>query len=144
MKEFKLENSTKIETGFSTPENYFEDFSAKLMLKIPQNDTAEAKVIPFFKRRKTSIMLVAALLVIGLMIPIAFNQTKKIATTELDDTTLENYLSYQSNMSQYDLINSLESEDLQNIETENTTSLEQETIEDLLVDNGNLEHYIIE
>ena len=36
MKEFKLENSTKIETGFKTPDNYFENFSEKVMQKLPK------------------------------------------------------------------------------------------------------------
>lgn len=145
MKEFNIENSPKITTGFSTPENYFEDFSARMMQQLPQIELPESKVIPLYRRRSTIISLVAAIFVIALMIPI-FNQTNEVSKTELDSTTLENYLSYQSDMSQYDLINSLESEDLENINTNtsNTTTLEDQTMEDMLVDNDNLEHYIIE
>lgn len=138
MKEFKLENSTKIETGFKTPDHYFEKFSAELLLKLPHN---EPKVIPFFKRRNTIFMLVAALFVIALMIPI-LNTTQVNTISELDESTLENYLSYQTNVNQYDLINVLDAKDIDKIDV--PVTLEEKTIEDILVDNANLEHFIIE
>tara|TARA_R110000868_G_scaffold68390_3_gene202218 strand:- start:2663 stop:3079 length:417 start_codon:yes stop_codon:yes gene_type:complete len=138
MKEFKLENSTKIETGFKTPDHYFEKFSDELLLKLPHN---EPKVIPFFKRRNTIFMLVAAVFVIALMIPI-INTTQVNTITELDETTLENYLSYQTNVNQYDLINVLDADDIDKIDA--PVALEEKTIEDILVDNANLEHFIIE
>lgn len=138
MKEFKLENSTKIETGFKTPDHYFEKFSAELLLKLPHN---EPKVIPFFKRRNTIFMLVAALFVIALTIPI-INTTQVNTISELDESTLENYLSYQTNVNQYDLINVLDAKDIDKIDV--PVTLEEKTIEDILVDNANLEHFIIE
>lgn len=138
MKEFKLENSTKIETGFKTPDNYFENFSDKLLLKLPHN---EPKVIPFFKRRNSIIMLVAAVFIIALTIPI-LNTAHVNTISELDETTLENYLSYQTNVNQYDLINVLDAKDIDKIDA--PVALEEKTIEDILVDNANLEHFIIE
>lgn len=138
MKEFKLENSAKIETGFKTPDNYFENFSDKLLLELPHN---EPKVIPFFKRRNSFLMLVAAVFIITLMIPI-LNTTQVNTVSELDETTLENYLSYQTNVNQYDLINVLDADDINKIDT--PVILEEKTIEDILVDNANLEHFIIE
>ena len=46
MKEFKLDNNPKISPGFSVPENYFENFSSKLLqeekspvIKIPVINT---------------------------------------------------------------------------------------------------------
>jgi hypothetical protein len=137
MKEFKLENTTKIKTGFITPENYFENFSESFMHKLSEN---ENKVIPLFKKRKLVIMTVAALLVIALMIPLLNSHSK--TATPLDSVTIENYLSYQSNMNQFDLINALEPEDIEKMNT--TIALEDETIEDILTSNANLEHFIIE
>ena len=138
MKEFKLENSTKIETGFKTPDHYFEKLSDELLLKLSDS---KPKVIPFFKRRNTIFMLVAALFVIALMIPI-INTTQVNTISELDETTLENYLSYQTNVNQYDLINILDAKDIDEIDA--PVALEEKTIEDILVDNANLEHFIIE
>jgi hypothetical protein len=137
MKAFKLENEPKIESGFKTPEHYFENFSAKVLQQLPKE---EPKVISLFQKRKIVMMMAAAILVIALMIPIVNTYTTK--TKELDSTTLENYLTYQSNMNQYDLINELDSEDINKINT--TVVLEDETIEDLLSVNSNAENLIIE
>ena len=67
MKTFKLQNEPKIETGFKTPDHYFENFSIKIMEQLPKN---EPKVISIFQKRKTLIMMAAAVLVLALMIPI--------------------------------------------------------------------------
>ncbi|MNE06009.1 hypothetical protein D3C80_985840 [compost metagenome] len=61
---------------------------------------------------------------------------------ELDEATLENYLTYQSSMNQYDLITELEPEDINKIET--VFPLEDETIEDILTTNSDMEHLILE
>ena len=137
MKAFKLENEPKIEPGFKAPDHYFENFSAKVLQQLPKE---EPKVISLFQKRKILIMMVAAILVIALMIPIVNTYTTK--TKELDSTTIENYLTYQSNMNQYDLISELDSEDINKIKT--SVVLEDETIEDLLSVNSNAENLIIE
>jgi hypothetical protein len=56
-------------------------------------------------------------------------------------TTLENYLSNQTNINQYDLINGLEPDE---IDIVYNSSLEDGIIEDILVGNGSLENLIIE
>jgi len=66
MKAFKLVNEPKIETGFKTPDDYFENFSVKMMEQLP---ASEPKVIYIFQKRKNIILMVAAVLVIALMIP---------------------------------------------------------------------------
>ncbi len=137
MKTFKLENEPKIETGFKTPDHYFENFSIKMMEQLPKN---EPKVISIFQKRKTLIIVAAAILVLALMIPIL--SPSSTDTKELDATALENYITYQSNVNQYDLISILESEDINNIKT--GIVLEDETIEDHLSVNSNLENLILE
>jgi hypothetical protein len=137
MKAFKLENEPKIESGFKTPDHYFEHLSARIIQQLPKE---EPKVISFFQRRKTTIMLVAAVLILALMIPIL--NTFSIKSTELDTVTLENYLSSPANINQYDLINGLESEDINQMK--NSLALEDETIENILSANSNTEHLIIE
>ncbi|MFV5695880.1 hypothetical protein ACM55G_10630 [Flavobacterium sp. LB3P122] len=137
MKAFKLENNTKIESGFKTPDHYFENFSTKVLQQLPKEDS---KVISLFQKRKIIMMMAAAILVIALMIPIINTYTTK--TKELDSKTLENYLTYQSNMNQYDLISELDFEDINKIET--TVALEDKTVEDLLSINSNVENLMIE
>jgi hypothetical protein len=137
MKTFKLENEPKIQTGFKIPENYFDDLSIKIMEQLP---ASEPKVISIFKKRKNLILMAAAILILALMIPILNNlsTTKK----ELDSTTLENYITYQSNVNQYDLITVLETEDITNMNT--SIVLEDQAVEDVLSTNSNLENLILE
>ncbi|WP_431242472.1 hypothetical protein ACQ9BO_21945 [Flavobacterium sp. P21] len=74
------------------------------------------------------------------MIPIVnnYNDTSK----ELDEATLETYLSYQSNLNQYDLIQNLDTKDIQKLNK--NVAIEDETLEDILASNPNIEHLISE
>ncbi|RXM43646.1 hypothetical protein [Flavobacterium sp. YO64] len=137
MKAFKLENEPKISSGFKTPENYFDTISAKVLQQINEE---EVKVIPIYKRKKTITLIAAAVVGIALMIPIInnYNATSK----ELDEATLETYLSYQSNLNQYDLIRELDTKDIEKLNK--NVALEQETLEDILSSNPNIENLISE
>jgi cell division protein FtsL len=139
MKEFKLDNEIKIESGFKTPEHYFENFSEKLMHQLPET---EPKVISLFQKNKKIIMLAAAVLILALFVPIFYTKTLTAKSNEIDTTTLENYLSYQSNINQYELINGLESDEIDNMNT--AVALEDGTIEDILAGSANLELLINE
>ncbi|MFH6934856.1 hypothetical protein [Flavobacterium sp. YO12] len=137
MKAFKLENEPKISSGFKTPENYFDTLSAKVLQQINEE---EVKVIPIYKRKKTITLIAAAVVGIALMIPVInnYNATSK----ELDEATLETYLSYQSNLNQYDLIRELDTKDIEKLNK--NVALEQETLEDILSSNPNIENLISE
>lgn len=136
MKAFKLENEPKMKTGFKTPDHYFDDFSVKVLQQINER---ELKVIPIYKRKKVITMLAAAVVVIALMIPIVNNYNK---SRELDEAALETYLSYESNLNQYDLIRELDTKDIEAINK--NVVLEQETLEDVLSSNPNIESLISE
>ncbi|KAF2509474.1 hypothetical protein EYY60_13950 [Flavobacterium zhairuonense] len=139
MKAFKLENEPKIKSGFKTPEHYFDDLSAKVLQQINEKEV-EVKVIPFYKRKNVISIAAAAVIVFALMIPIInnYNDTSK----ELDEATLETYLSYQSNLNQYDLIQNLDTKDIQKLNK--NVAIEDETLEDILASNPNIEHLISE
>ncbi|WP_264553979.1 hypothetical protein [Flavobacterium sp. N2038] len=138
MKAFKLENEPKIKSGFNTPEHYFDDFSVKVLQQL--ENEKEVKVIPFYKRKNVLSMAAAAVVFIALMIPIVnnYNATSK----DLDEATLETYLSYQSNLNQYDLIQNLDTKDIQKLNK--NVAIEDETLEDILATNPNIEHLISE
>lgn len=137
MKDFKLDREPKISNGFKIPESYFDDFQRRIMQNLPVQGS---KVIPLFARRRTWMMTAVAVLVFALMVPIYNNFYKN--TDEIDAVSMENYLAYQSNISQYDLINMLDSEDIQSLDVD--LALEDKTIEDILTNNTNLENYIYE
>ncbi|MBX9887919.1 MAG: hypothetical protein K2Y30_08310 [Flavobacteriaceae bacterium] len=142
MKEFKLDNSPKIQSGFKAPDDYFETFAQNLMQKLPQEET---KVVSISQRRNIVTLLVAAVVAIALIIPII--NTPAPLSKEIDGVTLENYLSYQSNINQFDLIDALDEDDINSIKTNvalDDNSLGNNTIEDILVTNGNLEQLLLE
>ena len=136
MKTFKLENEPKIKSGFKTPENYFDDFSEKVLQQLNEK---EVKVIPFYKRKKVLSFTAAAMIGFALMIPIVNNY--RANSNELDEATLETYLSH-SNISQYDLIQNLDDSDIEKLG--NDVTLEDETLEDILATSSNIEHLITE
>ncbi|MET0944791.1 MAG: hypothetical protein ABWY22_05255 [Flavobacterium sp.] len=138
MKAFKLESEPKIQSGFKTPDHYFDTLSAKVLQQI--NDEKEVKVIPIYKRKKVLSLVAAAAVVATLMIPVVnnYNATSK----ELDEATLETYLSYQSNLNQYDLMKELDTKDIDKLNK--GVALEQETLEDILSSNPNIENLISE
>ena len=136
MKTFKLENEPKIKTGFTSPENYFEDFSAKMMQQLPRK---EPNIISFFAKRKTWIYAAAAIVVLALTIPI-YNYFYS-NSTEMDDVTLENYIAYHSTVSDEDLVNLLDEKDIQKISID--LDIEDKAIENELSGNNNLEQYIL-
>ena len=136
MKTFKIENEPKIKTGFTVPENYFEDFSEKMMQRLPAK---ESKVISLFARRKTWMYAAAGILVVGLTIPVytLFN----VHSPEIDDTTLENYIAYHSTVSDADLVNLLDEKDIEKMSVD--YNIEDKTIENELSVNRNLEQYLL-
>jgi hypothetical protein len=137
MKKFNLENIPKTTSGFIVPDNYFEDFSNKVLSQLPDETN---RVIPLYKQKSKLLMAVAAILIIGLFIPI-FNQLSKPAE-ELDLTTLENHLSYQTNINQYDLISELDEDDLNKLGA--TIQIKDDIIEEHLSTDSDLERLLSE
>lgn len=137
MKNFNLENGPKITSGFIVPDQYFEEFSKKMLSQLPEEKN---RVITLHKQKRKLLFAVAAILVIGLFIPI-FNQLSK-PSDELDESTLENHISYQTNINQYDLISDLDNEDLTSLGT--AIQLKDDIIEDHLTTNSNLEKLLSE
>lgn len=135
MSNFKLDNEPKINPGFKIPEHYFDDFSAKVMQKIPHN---EPKVISLFNKRKNWFFSVAAILVIALTIP--FVSKYNTESTLLDQDSIENYLTYHAEISDDDLVGLLNEADIRKMKSE--YPIEDKAIEDLLSANSNLEEYI--
>ena len=137
MKEFKLDNEPKTTSGFTTPDGYFDTFSEKLLAQLPKQ---EPNVISIFHSRKTWYFAVAAILILMLSIPL---YTKYVTNTEeIDSATLENYIACQSTISEDEIVNLLEQEDLDKMKLE--FNVDDKDIEDALNSNSNLEQYIID
>lgn len=137
MKSFNLENHPKIKPGFVMPENYFEQFSENLSATI---SAEEKPVISIFANNKKWFLAVAAVLVLGIMIP--FLNKSDSGNNNLDSASLENYLAYQTTISPDELVSAMSSEDFEAIETD--LNLDDVTIENTLAESNYLENYITE
>ncbi len=137
MKDFKLDDHPKINSGFTTPEDYFDHLSDQIVKRLPSH---EPKVISLFRRRKLWISTAAAVLVLALCVPIY--KTMNPINEEIDLASMEHYISYQSNISQYDLVNLLDDKDVESIDLD--IEIEDNTIEEILTTNSNFENYIID
>jgi len=136
MKTLKLDTEPKINTGFIVPENYFEDFSAKMMQQLPKKET---KIISIFGRKKNWMYAAAAILILALSLPIYTNFFSH--SSEIDEATLENYISYHSTVSDTDLLNLLDEQDIQKMSVD--MDIEDITIENELSQSNNLEQYLL-
>ena len=135
MKEFKLDNEAKITSGFITPDGYFDTLSDKILAQLPKQDS---KVISLFSYRKTWLYALAAILILMLSIPLFTKYSNN--TEEIDNTTLENYLAYQATISEEEILNLLEQEDLDKMKIE--FKIQDKELEDAIHSNINLEHYL--
>ena len=136
MKTFKLENEPKIKSGFIIPESYFDHFSETVMQQLP---IEEPKVISLFLRRKSWLFVAAAIVGLGLIIPI-YNDFSN-HSSEIDEIILENYIANKSDISDTDLASLLDEEDIQKMSID--LDIEDKSIENELSINSNLEQYII-
>jgi len=109
MNEFKINKENKITSGFTTPEGYFDDFSIDTNNRIilPKS---RIKVISINKKRW--VTSVAAVLIIVLSITFF---TKMEVSNSDDNVLMENYITNNSEISQYDLITLLDNKDIENL-----------------------------
>ena len=144
MKNFDIENNEKISTGFKTPEHYFEQFEDKMMQEISAKNPSknEVKAVSLFYRKQVWISSIAALFLLAIAIPVYFNMAKE---SNLDTTTIENYLAEQQSVGTTELTKHLTDEDISELENALTNdNVTDETIENYLSESANLDYLINE
>jgi hypothetical protein len=137
MNKFSLENHPKIKSGFNAPEGYFENLASDVLEKINDTPPKKGRVVTL----RSFGIAVAAILVLALSIPFFLNNDPFSEET-IDTNTLENYLAYQSGVSAYDLIHLMEVSELDAMQVD--LALEDESVENILTNNPNLENYLID
>jgi hypothetical protein len=136
MKTFKIDTEPKIATGFITPENYFENFSSKVLLEINKEET---KIVSLYSKRKIWFYAVAAVFVLGLTIPMYDYLENPLS--KIDNISLENYIVYTSSISDDDFAYLLDDSDLENMNI--TLNIEDKIIENELTNSTDLEQYLL-
>ena len=136
MNEFKLNKKPKLTAGFRTPDAYFEAVSDKIF----ETATRKTNPISVFRMSTKWKMAVAAILVIGVFVPVYMTLTKD--TLEVEAPTIENYIVNNTNINQFDLISELESEEIENINV--NLNIDGENMDAILTSNSKIENLITE
>ena len=125
MKNFNLENEPKIETGFTIPENYFNDFSEKVMQQLPSE---KPKLISLYQSNKNWFLSAAAILIVSFTIPTYYLvQNNK---NEVNASELESYILDHSTVSQDDIVDLLDENDLKEMNVDyNLEDISSEAID---------------
>lgn len=140
MKPFDLENKNELKSGFKVPDNYFEQFEAKMMAQIPVEK--ETKVVSLFYRKQVWISAIAAVFLLAIAIPVYFNMASE---SNLDASTIENYLVQQQNVGITELSKHLTDEDITALEKNlSLNESNSDAVEDYLSESENLDYYINE
>jgi hypothetical protein len=137
MNHFNLDNESKITSGFKAPDGYFDTFPDKVLVRLPKQ---EAKVISIFSNTKTWYFAAAAVLILLLSVPL-YNQYVTNQET-VDATVLEDYLAYNTTVSEDEIVSLLDKEDLEKMKVD--FNLQDKDIEEALESNSNLEQYILD
>ena len=136
MNEFKINNENKITSGFTTPVGYFDGFSIEKNNRIilPKS---RVKVISINSKRW--VTSVAAVLIIALSITFF---TKMEVSNSDDNVLMENYITNNSEISQYDLITLLDNKDIENLSVE--LNLNDPKMDEEFDNTNEIEFYLTE
>lgn len=139
MKNFKLDNEPKIKSGFKAPDDYFSNLTDTVLQKLPQQET---KVVPLYRKKPVWLSAAAVFIIlIGVSLFLKLNTT----TVQPDAATIENYLVYQSSISEYDLYQKLDATDIQELEQSMVVNnMSYEAIEDYISTQSNYDIYLTE
>jgi hypothetical protein len=137
MKPFELNNQPKISTGFTVPENYFDDFSKKIQTRILEEKPSQ-KI--FFLQAKNWAYAAAAVLVIGISIPFFNNETNTVKTPDM--VAIENYISNEATISEDEMISFLDISDIKKMSLE--SNIEIKDMEEELLITNDLEQNLID
>lgn len=134
MNDFNWDSEKKTNSGFKTPDGYFDAFPQKLMQQLP---AAEPKVISIWERNKKWIYGAVAVIALSVSIPVAdYLRSDTVA----NPAEMEQYLSLHSTITDDDLIELISREAAENAPTEAT--IDNAAVEDALINNAYLEDYI--
>jgi hypothetical protein len=136
MNEFKINNENKITSGFRIPEEYFDEFTVELNNKI-NLPKAKLKVISINTKRW--ITSVAAVLIGALSVTV---YSKIIVSNSDENVLMENYITNNSEISQYDLITLLDKKDIENLSAE--LNLNDTKIDEEFTNVNEIEYYLTE
>ncbi len=134
MKQLQNTDAKKV---FKVPEDYFMNLEQRVFDKL-ENAPIEPKTIPLKRNKFFWIAAASIVALIAMTFVFKFENSTKIETE-----SLENYLEYNQSYSfSNDIINSLNDDDIQDIE--NTININQTQIDHYVLTHIDIEYYLNE
>lgn len=133
---FSLDSSPKIETGFKVCDDYFDQLQTSLYQKVQKNDV---QVVTLHQNKKW-YFAVAAIVILSISISVYYQINYK--TLHQDD--VEEYLHYQSSISQEELYQVLDDQDIETLEKKLELAIHENEIEHFLDTQNINEYYLID
>jgi len=122
MKKFSLESHPKVKRRFEAPEDYFDTLPDRVMTAVSRSETKVVRLSP----DRSWVWAAASILLLSLSLPI-INKMVDVPQAA-DSVSIESYLLTQSDISSYELAESLEITNLDHLQV----GLDPEKIESAL------------
>ncbi len=127
----KLENTSPEKTGFKVPDNYFKNVEKSIIDKV--NNEENTPIISLTNRN--TLLIVASVAACLVLIFSVLKPTKSISINEIASSEIESYLSnHTTDFSENELLLLLNNEDITTL-IDQTTSFNDQTLEEYLFDN---------
>ncbi len=127
----KLENTSPEKTGFTVPDNYFKNVEKSIIDKV--NNEENTPIISLTNRN--TLLFVASVAACLVLIFSVLKPTKSISINEIASSEIESYLSnHTTDFSENELLLLLNNEDITHL-IDQTTSFNDQTLEEYLFDN---------
>lgn len=124
-------------SGFNVPDSHFETLENKIFQKLEEEQ--DVKVIPLFSWKKVMYISALAACVI-LMFNAFYNDSETITFDSLETSSIQNYLE-QEDYTSYELASLLTDDEL-NINIFTDTKISEESLEDYLLNQSDIEDLI--
>ena len=136
LSEVHLKNTVDT-SGFDVPDSYFETLENNIFQKLEEEQ--DVKVITLFSWKKVMyVSAIAACLV--LIFNVFYNASETITFDSLETASIENYLE-QEDYTSYELASLLTDDEL-NTNNFTDTKISEESLEDYLLDQSDIEDFI--
>ncbi|MFT5848013.1 MAG: hypothetical protein ACJARX_000198 [Psychroserpens sp.] len=137
LNEVDLKNKVEV-SGFHIPDSYFETIEKSIVQKL--KDEQRVKVINLFSWKKTIYASAAIAACLVLMFNVFYNTSEVLTFDSLETASIENYLE-QEDYTSYELASLLTEEEL-NINNFTDTEISEESLEDYLLNQTDIEDLI--
>lgn len=139
LQKLNVQKEMPADPGYTVPENYFENFDDTLLMRLKNDDSSKIRTLVSW-RNAAYITGVAASLV--LMVSVFIKSKDNLSINQVETASIESYL-HNENLNIYDIASFLNEEDLV-LDDFVSNTFTEESLENFLLNNASIEDLIFE